>query len=78
MADIVHVAIALPDILESSLVKEVAAILNEDLYGTHRLTAEKIPRIDIESLSDLMPFIIDWHEARLLKNPRIVGPSPVE
>jgi hypothetical protein len=43
--DIVHVAIAPPDILEASLVKEVAAVLNKDLYGTRLLLAGKIPRI---------------------------------
>jgi len=43
--DIVHVAIAPPVMLEASLVKEVAAIVNKDLYGTRLLLAGKIPRI---------------------------------
>jgi hypothetical protein len=43
--DIVHVAIAPPEILEASLIKEVAAILNKDLYGTRLLLAGEIPRI---------------------------------
>jgi len=43
--DIVHVAIAPPDMAEESLVKGVAAIINKDLYGTRLLLAGKIPRI---------------------------------
>lgn len=43
--DIVHIAIAPPDMLEASIVKQVAAILNKDLYGTRLLLAGKIPRI---------------------------------
>jgi len=43
--NIVHVAIAPPDMLEASLVKKVAAIVNKDLYGTRLLLAGKIPRI---------------------------------
>lgn len=43
--DIVHVAIAPPDMPEESLVKRVAAIINKDLYGTHLLLAGKIPKI---------------------------------
>jgi CRP-like cAMP-binding protein len=43
--DIVHVAVAPPNILEANLVKEVAAILNKDLYGTRLLLAGRVPRI---------------------------------
>jgi hypothetical protein len=43
--NIVHVAIAPPDILEASLVERVAAIIKKDLYGTRLLLTGKIPRI---------------------------------
>ena len=43
--DIVYIAVAPPDTLEASLVKEVAAIIDKDLYGTRLLLVGKIPRI---------------------------------
>ena len=43
--NMVHVAIAPPDGLEASLIKEVAAIVNKDLYGTRLLLVGKVPRI---------------------------------
>jgi hypothetical protein len=43
--DFIDVAIAPPDILETSLVEKVAAIVNKDLYGTRLQLAGKIPRI---------------------------------
>jgi len=43
--EIVHVAIAPPHTLEANLIKEVAAIVDKDLYGTRLLLAGKIPRI---------------------------------
>lgn len=43
--DIVHIAVAPPDMLEMSLVKEVATILNKDSYEIRLLLAGKIPRI---------------------------------
>lgn len=43
--EIVHVAIAPPSRLEENLIKQVAAIINKDLYGTRLLLAGKIPRI---------------------------------
>ncbi len=43
--DTVHVAIAAADMLEASLTKKVAAIVNKDLYGARLLLAGKIPRI---------------------------------
>ncbi len=43
--DIVHVAIAPPDMLEANLVEKVAAIVNKDIYGIRLLLAGKIPRI---------------------------------
>jgi len=42
---VVRVVIAPPEILEVNLVKEVASILNKDLYGTRLLLAGKIPRV---------------------------------
>jgi hypothetical protein len=43
--DIVHVALAPPDLVDASLVKKVATIINKDLYGTRLLLARKIPTI---------------------------------
>jgi hypothetical protein len=43
--DIVHIAVAPPDILEMSLIKEVATILNKDSYETRLLLTGRIPRI---------------------------------
>jgi hypothetical protein len=43
--EIVHVAIAPPHTLEANLIKEVAAIVDKDLYGTRLLLSGKIPRI---------------------------------
>ena len=42
--EIVHVAIAPPDRLEENLIKQVAAIIDKDLYGTRLLLAGKIPK----------------------------------
>ncbi len=44
-SDIVHVAIAPPDMLEADLVERVAAIANRDLYGTRLVLTGKIPRL---------------------------------
>lgn len=44
-SDIVHVAIAPPDILEADLVERVSAIVNKDLYGTRLVLTGKIPRL---------------------------------
>jgi hypothetical protein len=44
-SEIVHVAVAPPDRLEVNLIKQVAAIVNKDLYRTRLLLAGKIPRI---------------------------------
>lgn len=43
--EIVYVSIAPPHVLEANLIKETAAILNKDLYGTRLLLVGKIPRI---------------------------------
>jgi len=44
--DIVHVAVAPSDTVETSLIKEVAGIINKDLYETRLLLSSgKIPRI---------------------------------
>ncbi len=43
--EIVHIAIAPPDLLETNLVNKVAAIINKDLYGTRLLLTGKIPRV---------------------------------
>ena len=43
--DIVHVAVAPSDTVETSLIKEIAGIINKDLYETRLLLAGKIPRI---------------------------------
>lgn len=43
--DIVYVVIAPPDIIEASLIQEVAGIIDKDLYETRRLLTGKIPRI---------------------------------
>jgi hypothetical protein len=45
ISEIVHVAIAPPDRLEESLIKQVAAIVDKDLYGTRLLLTGKIPKI---------------------------------
>jgi hypothetical protein len=42
--DIVHIAIASPNMVEASLIEKVAAIVNKDLYETRLLLAGKIPR----------------------------------
>jgi hypothetical protein len=41
----VYVAIVPPDILETNLISEVAAIINKDLYGTRLLLTGKAPKI---------------------------------
>ena len=43
--EIVHIAIAPPDLLEANLVNKVATILNKDLYDTRLLLTGKNPRI---------------------------------
>lgn len=43
--DVVHIAVAPPDTVETSLIREVAKILNRDAYGTRLLLAGKVPRI---------------------------------
>jgi len=43
--DTMHIAIAPPDTIETSLIREVADIVNKDLYETRRLLTGKIPRI---------------------------------
>ena len=43
--EIIHVTIAPPVIIETLIIKELAAIINKDLYATRLLLAGKIPRI---------------------------------
>jgi hypothetical protein len=43
--DIVHVAVAPPDTLETNLIEKVAAIVNKDPYGIRLLLAGEIPRV---------------------------------
>ena len=43
--EIIHVAVAPPDMLEANLIKEVAAIVKKDLYETRLMLVGKIPRI---------------------------------
>jgi hypothetical protein len=43
--EIIHVAIAPPVMVESNLIKAVAAIIDKDLYTTQSLLAGKMPRI---------------------------------
>jgi hypothetical protein len=43
--EIVHIAIAPPDLLAADLVNKVAVIINKDLYGTRLLLSGKIPRV---------------------------------
>jgi len=43
--DIVHVAVAPPARLEANLIRQVAAIVNKDLYRIRLLLAGRIPRI---------------------------------
>ena len=43
--EILHVSIAPPHVLDTNLVKETAAIIDKDLYGTRLLLAGKIPRV---------------------------------
>ena len=43
--DFIDIAIAPPDVLETSLVEKVATIVNKDLYETRLQLAGKIPRI---------------------------------
>jgi hypothetical protein len=40
-----HIAINPPEVLETSLVKKVAAILNNDLYQTRLLLSGRIPKL---------------------------------
>jgi len=43
--EIMHVAVAPPDMLEANLIKEVAAIVKKDLYETRLMLVGKIPKI---------------------------------
>ena len=43
--EILHIAVAPPAIVEANLIKEVATIINIDLYTARYLLAGKIPRI---------------------------------
>lgn len=43
--EILHIAIAPPANVEANLIKELAAIVNKDIYATRLLLAGKIPRI---------------------------------
>ena len=45
MNGIVRVALAPPDLVDASLAKEVAAIINRDLYGTRLLLTRKVPTL---------------------------------
>lgn len=83
MNDIVHVAIAPPDMLDASLVKEVASIINKDLYGTRLLLAGMVPRLIAhyqtiqeaesvaQSLRTLDLVVITCNESELHKPPSV-------
>ena len=43
--EIIHIALAPPDVLDNSLIGKVAVIIGKDLYNTRLLLAGKIPKI---------------------------------
>jgi hypothetical protein len=81
--EVIHVAVAAPSVLDEELVKNVAPIINKNLYETRLRLTGKIPKIvanydavqqaelTSKSLRDLGLVVIVFSDSELRKTPQI-------